>query len=65
MDCYPINVVNIYPIVYYLKTFTSWNEKKQKKKKQNNIKELIYLFYVITFTIHIISHFILFYNSAH
>ena len=23
MDCYPINVVNIYPIVYYLKTFTS------------------------------------------
>ena len=32
MDCYPINVVNIYPIVYYLKTFTSWNEKKEKKK---------------------------------
>ena len=39
--------------------------KWKKKKKQKNIKELIYLFYVITFTIHIISHFILFYNSAH
>ena len=38
---------------------------KKKTKKQKNIKELIYLFYVITFTIHIISHFILFYNSAH